>query len=157
MNDASATILVIEDDPAIRLGLKKSLAFEGYTVIDAADGEQGLERVFERRPDLIVLDLMLPRVNGYEVCRTIRKHDRTIPILILSAKDLESDMIMGLDLGADDYITKPFSTRELSARIKAALRRTAVQEDKAEVYEFRHIAIDIPGQTLRVHDRPVEV
>ncbi len=157
MSDKQATILVVEDDPAIRLGLKKSLGFEGYNVIEAADGERGLEAVFESRPDLIVLDLMLPRVNGYEVCRTIRKHDRTIPIIILSAKDLEADMIMGLDLGADDYMTKPFSTRELSARIKAALRRTMVVDEPSTVHEFGPVAVDVPGQTLTVHGRPVEV
>ncbi len=150
-------ILVIEDDPAIRLGLRKSLGFEGYRVIEAPDGERGLEAVYEARPDLIVLDLMLPRVNGYEVCRTIRKHDRTLPILILSAKDQETDKVMGLDLGADDFVTKPFSTRELTARIKAALRRTQAQEGGEEVYRFEGFTVDIPGQLLEVNGEPVEV
>jgi DNA-binding response OmpR family regulator len=150
-------ILVIEDDPAIRLGLRKSLGYEGYRVMEAADGERGLEAVFEDRPDLVVLDLMLPRLNGFEVCRTIRKHDRTIPILILSAKDQEPDKIMGLDLGADDYITKPFSTRELAARIKAALRRSQAHEGFEAIYEFGQIRVDVPGQRLEVRGESVEV
>jgi two-component system alkaline phosphatase synthesis response regulator PhoP len=150
-------ILVIEDDAAIRLGLRKSLGYEGFRVIEAVDGEHGLEAVFETRPDLVVLDLMLPRVNGYEVCRTIRKHDKTLPILILSAKDQEPDKIMGLDLGADDYVTKPFSTRELTARIKAALRRTQAQDVTEEVYELGHVRIDVPGQKLEVGGADVEV
>ena len=159
MNESSGySILVIEDDPAIRLGLKKSLGFEGYRVLEASDGERGLELVFEERPDLVVLDLMLPRLNGYEVCRTIRKHDRTIPIVILSAKGQETDKVMGLDLGADDYVTKPFSTRELAARIKAALRRTHAQEEQTEeVHEYGRIRIDVPGQRLEVDGAPVEV
>jgi len=150
-------ILVIEDDAAIRLGLRKSLGYEGYRVLEAADGERGLEAVFEGRPDLVVLDLMLPRVNGYEVCRTIRKHDPGLPILILSAKGLEADKVMGLDLGADDYITKPFSTRELAARIKAALRRSQVQEGGDEIYEIGHVRVDIAGQRLEVSGAEIEV
>ncbi len=158
MNDpVGARILVIEDDPAIRLGLQKTLAFEGYEVLGAEDGESGLEIAFSSRPDLIILDLMLPRLNGYEVCRTIRKHDPAIPILILSAKDQEIDKIMGLDLGADDYVTKPFSTRELAARIKAALRRTRAQEHDEEIYERGGMRVDFAGQTLTVDDRQLEL
>ncbi len=157
MSDTQAKILVIEDDPAIRLGLRKSLGFEGFQVVDAADGDRGLEMVFEEKPDLVVLDLMLPRVNGFEICRTIRKHDQTLPIVILSAKGQEMDKVMGLDLGADDYVTKPFSTRELMARIKAALRRSRVSEDAQDVYEFGRVRVDIPGQQLFVGGKPQEV
>jgi len=157
MSGEGSVILVIEDDPAIRLGLRKSLGYEGYRVLEAADGERGLEMVFERRPDLVVLDLMLPRLNGFEVCRTIRKHDRTIPILILSAKEQEVDKLMGFDLGADDYVTKPFSTRELVARVKAALRRTAPGGVEEPIFEHRHVQVDFPGQRLLVHGQPVEV
>ena len=155
MSDRSR-VLVIEDDPAIRLGLRKSLGFEGYDVQEAADGERGLELVFERRPDLVVLDLMLPRVNGFEVCRTIRKHDPTIPILILSAKEQESDKLMGFDLGADDYVTKPFSTRELIARVRAALRRSA-PGGEGSFFEFKQMKVDFPGQRVLVDGNPVEV
>ena len=144
MSDSSV-ILVIEDDPAIRLGLRKSLGFEGYEVHEArgrrARPRDGLRAA---SPDLVVLDLMLPRVNGYEVCRTIRKHDPTIPILILSAKDDEGDKLMGFDLGADDYVTKPFSTRELVARVKAALRRAA-PGGEGPSFEYLHMRVDFPG------------
>jgi DNA-binding response OmpR family regulator len=154
---AGPLILVIEDDPAIRLGLAKSLSFEGYRVIEAHDGEQGLEQVFQSRPDLVVLDLMLPRLNGYEVCRTIRKHDSTIPVLILSAKGEEMDKVTGFDLGADDYITKPFSTRELTARVKAALRRRRAEAGVEDLYQFGRVHVDMKGQTLAVDGAAVEV
>jgi DNA-binding response OmpR family regulator len=154
---AGAVILVIEDDAAIRLGLKKSLGFEGYQVLEAEDGERGLELVFERRPDLVVLDIMLPRLNGYEVCRTIRKHDASLPIVMLSAKGQEIDKVMGLDIGADDYVTKPFSTRELAARIKAALRRSQAQEAAIQVFEGGRIRVDVGGQTLVVDGDSKEV
>ncbi|MFQ5843999.1 MAG: response regulator transcription factor [Planctomycetota bacterium] len=150
-------ILVIEDDRAIRLGLQKTLGFEGYEVLEAEDGERGLELAFSSRPDLIILDLMLPRLNGYEVCRTVRKHDPTTPILILSAKDLEIDKIMGLDLGADDYVTKPFSTRELTARVKAALRRSRAREAEEEAYERGEMKVDFAGQTLTVGEKQLEL
>ena len=155
---AGARILIVEDDPSIRLGLRKSLAFDGYEVIEAADGEQGLELAFSQRPDLIVLDVMLPRINGFEVCRTIRRHDKTTPILILSAKEQEADKITGLDQGADDYITKPFSVRELVARIKAALRRTQSPDEEAPaIFEFGNVRIDVAGQQLLVDGESVEV
>ncbi len=153
----NALVLVIEDDPAIRLGLRKTLGFEGYRVEEAADGERGLEMVFENRPDLVVLDIMLPKVNGFEVCRTIRKHDGSIPILIMSAKSQEMDKLMGFDLGADDYITKPFSPRELAARVKAALRRTRTKAVSDEVFELGNVRVDFPGQRLSVDGEEVEV
>jgi DNA-binding response OmpR family regulator len=150
-------ILIVEDDPSIRLGLRKSLGFDGYTVIEAADGEQGLELAFSERPDLIVLDLMLPKINGFEVCRTIRRHDKTTPIRILSAKEQEMDKLTGFDQGADDYITKPFSVRELVARVKAALRRTQTEEEAPALHEFGRVRVDVPGQTLEVGGVGLEV
>jgi DNA-binding response OmpR family regulator len=156
MSGDGGVILVIEDDAAIRLGLRKSLGFAGYEVVEAADGERGLEMVFDRRPDLVILDLMLPRLNGFEVCRTIRKHDRTIPIVILSAKEQEVDKLQGFDLGADDYVTKPFSTRELLARVKATLRRSAPGFE-GQSFEYRQLRVDFPGQRVEVEGRPVEV
>ncbi|MEE8107049.1 MAG: response regulator transcription factor [Planctomycetota bacterium] len=154
---SGAVILVIEDDPAIRLGLKKSLGFEGYKVLEAADGERGLEMVFQHRPDLVVLDIMLPRLNGYEVCRTIRKHDKTLPVVMLSAKGMEIDKVMGLDLGADDYVTKPFGPRELVSRVKAALRRTQAQDSDVKVFRSGRIEVDIGGQSLKVDGDSKEV
>ncbi len=151
------TLLIIEDDPAILLGLKKNLAYEGYRVLTANDGEQGLELSFDAKPDLILLDVMLPGVNGFEICRTIRRHDTTVPILIISAKDQEIDKIMGLELGADDYITKPFSVKEVVARVKAALRRTTALEQEMEILTFGENVVDFQGRSLKVRDEEVDV
>ena len=146
----NARILIVEDDPSIRLGLKRSLEFEGFTVDLARDGEEAIQRAFDKKPDLIVLDIMLPRVNGFEVCRTVRKYDSTLPILILSAKGDEGDKVLGLELGADDYVTKPFSIRELPARIKAALRRRRAMEGEVDTFEESGLRIDFAGQILTV-------
>jgi DNA-binding response OmpR family regulator len=116
-------ILVIEDDPAVLRGLADSLRRESYDVLTAADGETGYRLVSEKHPDLLLLDLMLPRLSGYEVCRQLRAAGIGIPILMLTARGEEGDRVLGLDLGADDYVTKPFSLRELMARIRALLRR----------------------------------
>jgi two-component system alkaline phosphatase synthesis response regulator PhoP len=146
----SSRILVVEDDPAIRLGLKRSLEFEGFTIELARDGEEAIQRAFDKKPDLIVLDIMLPKVNGFEVCRTVRKYDSTIPVVILSAKGDEGDKVLGLELGADDYVTKPFSIRELTARIKAALRRRKAMEGEVDTFEEEELRIDFAGQILSV-------
>lgn len=116
-------ILVVEDDPHIRLGLCDALDTEGYEVAECADGAQVLPLLRQRRPDLIVLDLMLPHKSGYDLCREIRAAKDRVPILILSAKGQEIDKVVGLELGADDYVIKPFSLRELLARVRALLRR----------------------------------
>ena len=118
------TILAIEDDPAILRGLSDNLRFDGYEVITATDGEAGYQLQRERKPDLIVLDLMLPRMSGFEFCRKLRGEGVQTPILMLTARSEEPDRVLGLDLGADDYVTKPFSVRELMARIRALLRRS---------------------------------
>ena len=116
-------VLVVEDGPAILRGLDDNLAFESYDVLTAADGETGYRLIREQRPDLVVLDLMLPRMSGYELCRKLRAEGLMTPIVMLTARGDEADRVVGLDLGADDYITKPFSVRELLARIRAVLRR----------------------------------
>jgi DNA-binding response OmpR family regulator len=152
----AARILVVEDDPAIRLGLQRSLSFEGFAVDVARDGEEAIQRAFDGRPDLIVLDLMLPRLNGFEVCKTVRKHDPAVPILVLSAKGDESDKVLGLGLGADDYVTKPFSIRELTARIRAALRRRRAAAGDFDRFEEGNLKIDFEGMRLEVDGRPVE-
>jgi DNA-binding response OmpR family regulator len=151
------TLLIIEDDPAIQLGLRKNLSYEGYRVITATDGDKGLELAFDSKPDLILLDLMLPGVNGFEICRTIRRHDPTVPILIISAKDQEIDKIMGFELGADDYITKPFSVKEVVARVKAALRRTTALEQETEVLRFGPNEVDFQGRSLRIDGKEIDV
>ena len=116
-------ILIVEDEPALLRGLKDTFASLGYAVLTAADGEAGLDLAVSKDPDLILLDIMLPRVNGYEICRTVRARGLEMPILMLTAKGQEEDIILGLNLGADDYITKPFSIGELIARTNAFLRR----------------------------------
>ncbi len=153
----SNRILIVEDDPSIRLGLKRSLEFDGFTVDVAKDGEEAIQRAFDKKPDLIVLDLMLPKVNGFEVCRTIRKYDGTIPIVILSAKGDEGDKVLGLELGADDYVTKPFSIRELTARIKTALRRRKALEGEVDTFEEENLKIDFAGQLLTVDQESREM
>ena len=116
-------VLVVEDDAAILRGLADNLKFESYEVLTAVDGETGYRLARERAPDLIVLDLMLPKLSGYELCRKLRAEGSRIPIMMLTARSEEADRVLGLDLGADDYVTKPFSVRELLARVRALLRR----------------------------------
>jgi len=116
-------ILIIEDEEDLVKGLRLNLKDEGYQVAWASDGEQGIDRVFKEKPDLILLDIMLPKKDGLEICRELREKKITIPIIMLTAKGEEIDKVVGLEIGADDYITKPFSVRELLARIKAHLRR----------------------------------
>jgi DNA-binding response OmpR family regulator len=128
-------VLVVEDDPAILRGLTDNLRFESYDVIAASDGESAYRLIREQKPDAIVLDLMLPNMSGYELCRKVRGEGLRTPILMLTARGEEADRILGLDLGADDYITKPFSVRELLARVRAVLRR--VQPAPAAPDELR--------------------
>ncbi|MBU8901930.1 MAG: response regulator transcription factor [Victivallales bacterium] len=129
-------ILVAEDDNNIREGLTDALEFEGYEVFSAADGSKALKAYAQLHPDLILLDVMMPRKNGYEVCREIRRGNRDIPIIMLTAKSEEIDKVLGLELGSDDYITKPYSLRELTARIAAVLRRSRRKKgnDKTEYH-----------------------
>ncbi|MEX6700548.1 response regulator transcription factor [Peribacillus frigoritolerans] len=128
----SKKILVVDDEQSIVTLLQYNLEQSGYTVITALDGEQGLEAAVEIRPDLVVLDLMLPKMDGLEVCKQLRQQKINIPILMLTAKDDEFDKVLGLELGADDYLTKPFSPREVVARIKAILRRSQLQSNGSE-------------------------
>jgi DNA-binding response OmpR family regulator len=122
-SSASRTVLLVEDDPALALGLRDTLSFEGFRVLHAESGERGLEFAQREQLDCIILDLMLPGMNGYQVCQAIREQDAFVPIIMLTARGQEADKIRGLDAGADDYVTKPFSVGELVARIRAALRR----------------------------------
>ena len=140
------TILILEDDPAMLRGLRDNFEFEGYHVQTAIDGDAGLKAALAIRPDLIVLDLMLPKVNGYEICRFLREEQLDMPILILTAKGQESDIILGLKLGADDYITKPFSIQELLARAEAFLRRRRARG--ATRHEFGDSMLDTAARTF---------
>jgi len=135
-------ILIIEDEESILMALEDDLKLEGYEVTGIEDGQQGLSMAKEGGYDLIILDIMLPKMNGFEVCKELRQAGVTIPILILSAKSQEIDKVLGLELGADDYVTKPFSPRELLARVKAILRRAKQTELGSDVYRFGDIEID---------------
>ena len=136
-------ILIVEDDPAIVMGLEDLLVGEGYLVDVAREGNQAIELYRNRKPDLIVLDIMIPEISGYEVCRQIRKRDAATPILMLTAKGQEPDKVAGLELGADDYVVKPFGVSELLARIRALLRRSRVREMKqCEELWFGDVRID---------------
>jgi DNA-binding response OmpR family regulator len=141
-----ATILIIEDDPAILRVLKDNCASRGHSVLAARNGEEGLDAALNSRPDLILLDIMLPKMNGYEICRAVRAEKLDVPILMLTAKGQEEDIVRGLDLGADDYITKPFSVRELMARVQAFLRRH--RAGNTQVYEFGNCIFDTSSHRL---------
>ena len=158
------TILLIEDEETLTRALEYTLGKEGYAVLTAADGAEGLALAREARPDLVLLDIMLPKVDGFDVCRILRKETR-LPILVLTAKVDEVDKIVGLELGADDYMTKPFSMRELLARVKALLRRVEMEREghnsEAPSLVFDALEVDVPRRVAwldgeRVQLRPKE-
>ena len=152
MHPMARTILVVDDEPTLRETLAYNLEREGYTVATAADGVEALTRFRTDRPDLIVLDLMLPEVSGTDVCRIIRRESQ-VPILMLTARDAEIDKVVGLEIGADDYVTKPFSVPELSARIRALLRRSeaAPGVEVPAMVELDGVQVDLAGHRL-LHD-----
>ncbi len=145
----SNVVLVVEDSDAIRLPLVYLLEQEGYEVLQAADGPEALMRFGSNEPGLVLLDLMLPGLSGLEVCRAIRQKSQ-VPIIMLTAKDTEADIVTGLELGADDYMTKPYSAGELKARIRAVLRRKAEPERRDDVVRAGDIVIDIDRHVVRV-------
>jgi DNA-binding response OmpR family regulator len=146
---AHERVLLIEDDPSIVAGLELNLALEGYEVVSAADGESGLELARERRPDVVLLDLMLPGLNGLEVLRQLRKTDADVPVLILTALGEEADKVLGLQLGADDYISKPFSLGELRARLNASLRRKRLRASEPSAGAFADVEVDFDRHQVR--------
>jgi DNA-binding response OmpR family regulator len=148
-------ILVVEDEPAIAFGLQLDLKNEGYDVEIESDGESALQRARKESFDLILLDVMLPRKDGFEVCRELRRGGSKTPVIMLTAKTQEAEKVLGLEIGADDYVTKPFSPRELRARVKAALRRTA--EDDLPIYRFGDAEVDFGRCELRRAGKPVEL
>jgi DNA-binding response OmpR family regulator len=139
----SAKILVVEDEPKMVAGLRDNFEFEGYEVITAADGVEGLQLALGEAPDLVVLDVMMPRLSGLEVCRQLRAQRGSIPIIMLTARGQEVDKVVGLELGADDYVTKPFSIRELLARVQAVLRRTAAVPKHRDQHTFGDVEVDL--------------
>ncbi|MFI5184649.1 MAG: response regulator transcription factor [Vicinamibacteria bacterium] len=135
-------ILIIEDEPDMVLGLKDNFEFEGYEVVTASDGASGLERARSLKPDLLILDIMLPKLSGLEVCKTLRSEGFETPIIMLTARGQEIDKVVGLELGADDYVTKPFSIREVLARVRAILRRTDGSRKRLARYRFADVELD---------------
>ena len=151
-----ARILVVEDEPDIALGLKDDLIVEGHDVTVVADGPSAMQIGREPRWDVIVLDVMLPKMDGFEVCRQLRHADVRTPIILLTARTQEADKVLGLEIGADDYVTKPFSPRELRARIKAVTRRHG-QQDGLSPYAFGNVVVDFDRGELRRNSTPVEI
>ena len=153
---ADKTILIIEDDAAILRGLQDNLLFEGYHVLTAADGETGLRAALEKSVDLVGLALMLPGMNGYDICRTLKKSRPALPVVMLTARNQEIDIISGLDLGADDYITKPFSVPQLLARIRAILRRCQ-PADAPSRFAFGAVVLDFAKCEALAGGKPVHL
>ena len=148
-------VLIVEDNQAMLRGLKDNFELKGYRVETAHDGQQGLDAALSESPDLIILDIMLPKVNGYEICSQVRKKGLDMPIIMLTAKDRESDVVLGLNLGADDYVTKPFSIKELLARADAFMRRRGA--DEPDVYEFGDCRLDAAAETFTRGGREVRL
>ncbi len=150
-------ILIVEDEPAMVAGLRDNFEYEGYDVISAADGAEGLDRALADNPDLVVLDVMMPRLSGLDVCKQLKARRPALPIIMLTARGQEIDKVVGLELGADDYVTKPFSIRELMARVKAVLRRVSPQAPAVETYRFSDIEVNIRSNEVRRAGQPVEL
>jgi len=155
-------ILVVEDDPSIRRGLEMNLQLEGFDTVAAEDGRQALDAV--EGVDLVILDIMLPHLNGYQVCQRLRGDGHDMPVILLSAKSEEVDIVRGLELGADDYVTKPFSIRELLARVRAVLRRTEGGKKRLSRYSFADVELDFEaykatkaGEALELSPREFEL
>jgi two-component system alkaline phosphatase synthesis response regulator PhoP len=150
-------ILIVEDEPDMVLGLKDNFEFEGYEVLTAADGAAGLERARTHKPDLVILDIMLPRYSGLEVCKTLRGEGFTAPIIMLTARGQEIDKVVGLELGADDYVTKPFSIRELLARVRAILRRSEGSKKRLSRYRFSDVDLDFEIYQAKKGGEPLDL
>ena len=157
--DRKKTVLIVEDEKSIVDILRFNLEKDDYAVETAYDGEAGLRLVVEKNPDLVLLDLMLPKMNGFDVCRRLREKGSNVPIIILTAREEEGDKVQGLELGADDYITKPFSMRELMARVKANIRRTAMGQPAAGAAMSAGGGLTINTESYQVskNNRPIDL
>jgi DNA-binding response OmpR family regulator len=158
-----STILVVEDDPNLAFVLKDNLEFEGYVVVTVADGAQALDKVAALRPDLVILDVMLPSLNGIQVCKGLRERGDRTPVILLTARSQEAEKVLGLDAGADDYVTKPFGVQELLARVRVMLRRSHPQV-RLDRYAFSHVEVDFKsfratraGKKLPLSQREIEL
>jgi two-component system response regulator MprA len=162
-SDAPARVLVVDDEPALRDALESSLAFEGYEVLTASDGLEALDAVAEQQPDLVLLDIMMPRMDGLTAVRRLRGRGDTVPVLMLTARDAVGDRVTGLDVGADDYLAKPFELDELLARVRALLRRSAIASatgstaDADEVMTFEDLTLNTTTREVTRAGKPVEL
>jgi DNA-binding response OmpR family regulator len=150
-------ILIVEDEPAMVAGLRDNFEYEGYEVISAGDGVTGLERALKDSPDLVVLDVMMPRMSGLDVCKQLKAQRPAVPIIMLTARGQEIDKVVGLELGADDYVTKPFSVRELMARVKAVLRRSSSTMPAQEVYRFSDVEVNVRSNEVRRNGQLIDL
>jgi two-component system alkaline phosphatase synthesis response regulator PhoP len=150
-------ILIVEDEPAMVQGLRDNFEYEGYDVISAGDGVTGLDRALTDDPDLVVLDVMMPHMSGLDVCKQLKAKRPSLPIIMLTARGQEIDKVVGLELGADDYVTKPFSIRELMARVKAVLRRVAPPAAAADIYRFSDVEVNLRGNEVLRAGQPLDL
>ncbi len=151
-----AKILIVEDEPNMVAGLRDNFEYEGYEVIAAGDGVTGLDKALRESPHLVILDVMMPRMSGLEVCKQLKAKRPSIPIIMLTARGQEVDKVVGLELGADDYVTKPFSIRELLARVKAVLRRAQTVPKDQERYSFSDVEVNLRSCRVSRDGKPVE-
>ncbi len=156
MNNKVSTIAIIEDDESVRTSLKLNLELEGYTICTACDGEEGIQLVNSDNPDLIILDVMMPKKDGLQTCKEIRNAGISTPLILLTARNAETDKVLGLELGADDYLAKPFGMPELVARVKALLRRTQVFREVDTVH-FDDVVVDFKAYKAERNQVPLEL
>jgi DNA-binding response OmpR family regulator len=149
-------ILIVEDEPNMVAGLRDNFEYEGYEVITAADGVEGLSQALANSPDIVILDVMMPRMSGLDVCKQLRAKRPSLPVIMLTARGQEVDKVVGLELGADDYVTKPFSIRELIARVKAVLRRAQVLPKEQDRYTFGDVEVNLRSYQVIRRGKPVD-
>ena len=154
---SGARVLVVDDDPQLRQALTRALELDDYEVTTASNGAQALDSISQRRPDVVVLDVMMPYVGGLDVCRTLRERRDKVPILVLTARDEVGDRVAGLDAGADDYLTKPFALDELLARLRALLRRTAPEDESSASLRYEDLVLDPVARTVHRGDRAIDL
>jgi len=157
MDDKELTVLIVEDEESILLALEESLSQAGYRVVTSKTGNEALEMADQQRPDAVLLDVMLPGMSGFEACRQMRSKGLTMPVIMLTARSEEFDKLQGFEVGADDYVTKPFSIDELLARLKAVLRRGKLQQQAGRKYQFADVEIDLDSRTMTRGGAPVEL
>jgi len=157
VSESKPRVLVVDDDRAVRDSLRRSLEFNGYEVVLAADGAEGLVAVGAQHPDVVVVDVMMPRLDGIETTRALRAAGNDVPILVLTARDAVGDRVEGLDAGADDYLTKPFALEELLARLRALLRRVVPDDGENEVLTFSDLTMDVASRDVARGGRPIEL